>query len=501
MEIFSGASKVKIGKANFSTIGRDQYNDYTVHQTIVQTGGKKKKSDNDLPELSEFTEIKRGDIYKSKDAGYSWQLCSNGKDDTEAAVYHAEINVTGSFGQKTFTVKTYRGRNAMKQWRRDFLRCSKDWLGDVALFGYNKSSVPSLIFCGELVPVAHMEARMGWVGMFYIHLLRFNLGCGRNELWMDPINGRFCRGPIGPRCPDWQDRDFHLIVPSDVEFLNEEVVIRYFASKQDVRGLLYTLSCNHFETLDDIPISHTHIISGLTDSMVAFTENVQWDSWEGCLDKMQEMPDGIKRFRLRDDRPKIQVGSINERVTWLSQALSVFHALGISIDEDLSAYKLVYPCLELTGTLQRSKRKRQRRQLLHTPIYFVIRPLSNPVYHWSFDPAGQTPLSRDTCKYLGLPLKLSLKVIPIQISWPTKIYKAIRDYQTMRGFDSRTTDFTESLSYPIFKVVPIGHGKGPTNTAKGAQSVATRKTGTKRSLLRSLFTPFIRGVRSLLCGI
>ncbi|KAG7090107.1 hypothetical protein E1B28_011719 [Marasmius oreades] len=457
MEVLTGATGITMNRSHFSNVGKDQYNDCTVHQTIVQTRCRRKKFDRDLPELSEFTEIKRGDIYKNKDMCYSWRLCSNGKDNTEAAVYHAEVNITGSeFGQKKFTVKTYRGRNAMKEWRRDFTRCSKDWLRDVPLFGYNKSSVPSLIFCGELVPLAHIEGGLGSVGLYYISLLRRSLGCSRNQLWMDPTQGKFCLGPIGPECRDWQDEFINDLVPSDVEFLKEEVVIRYFASKQDDRGLLYTLSYSHLEILQvDVPVtSHTQVISGLTNSTIAFLENVRWRRWKDCLHDERVIPDGATRFCLRDNRRKIRVESIGEQGAWLSQALSVFHVHNISLDEDLSTYKFVVPYFKLRGTIQECKRKRQRRQLLRVPIYLILLPSPTPVCRWTFDPAGQTLLSPEMCKYLGLPLKLSLEVIPFQISWPTKIYKAFYAYQIARRFDPKSTDFAQSLRYPIFDVVP-----------------------------------------------
>ncbi|KAG7090138.1 hypothetical protein E1B28_011746 [Marasmius oreades] len=150
----------------------------------------------------------------------------------------------------------------------------------------------------------------------------------------------------------------------------------------------------------------------------------------------------------------MEVVSVDESVPWLTQALCVFHAHNISLDEDLSNYKLLFSSLEFTGTLQKSKRKHQRRQLLCTPIYLIFLPSLHPVYHWSLDPIGQTPLSQDTCKYLGLPFKLSLKVTASQICWPTKIYKAIHDYQIMRGFDPKTTDFVQSFNFPIFDIVP-----------------------------------------------
>ncbi|KAF9257388.1 hypothetical protein L218DRAFT_1006252 [Marasmius fiardii PR-910] len=115
--------------------------------TIVEKGEKIYRG---LLELSEFTEVKRGDIHKHGNMCYSWRLCSNGKDDTEAAVYHAEIIIVGPFGQKKYTVKTYHGQNRKREWRQDLVRCSRDWHGDVLLFGYNKSSVPLLIFYGGM---------------------------------------------------------------------------------------------------------------------------------------------------------------------------------------------------------------------------------------------------------------------------------------------------------------------------------------------------------------
>ncbi|KAF9261538.1 hypothetical protein L218DRAFT_961299 [Marasmius fiardii PR-910] len=151
-EILNHASGVVIHGSSLSNVGRDQYNHCTVQQTIVHA--RQNKDFNigmHLPETSQFSEVKRGDIYKDPSGVcYSWRLHSNGEDDTEAAVYHAELNIAGPFGQKKFTVKTYRGRNAMKEWRRDFLRCSdsEDWCRDIPLFGYNTSSVPLLIFRG-----------------------------------------------------------------------------------------------------------------------------------------------------------------------------------------------------------------------------------------------------------------------------------------------------------------------------------------------------------------
>ncbi|KAF9257426.1 hypothetical protein L218DRAFT_1080930 [Marasmius fiardii PR-910] len=340
-QVLSGASKVKIGLGNFSHVVRDQYNHYTTNQTIVQTQSRRKKGDitKDIPELSEFTEVRRGDISKDKDVCYSWRLYSNGKEETEASVFYAELNIAGSFGQRKFTVKTYRGRNAKKEWRRDFVRCSKDWY--TPLFGYNKSSVPLLIFYGELVPISHVEAQVGLVGRFYFDILRRTLGCLRNELWMDPMKGTFCCGPVGPTCLDWGDVFTGVRVPPDVELLKEDVIIRYFSDTvKDDAGLLWVLDyCSRAGHYQDAPSTYyPHVISSLTESMIAFSGDVRWFSWKGCLHNRQKMPDGLTRFLLKDNQRCIPVESNGEVVSWLSQCLSVFHAHGIGFNQDLSKF-------------------------------------------------------------------------------------------------------------------------------------------------------------------
>ncbi|KAF9254224.1 hypothetical protein L218DRAFT_818144, partial [Marasmius fiardii PR-910] len=74
-------------------------------------------------------------------------------------------------------------------------------------------------------------------------------------------------------------------------------------------------------------------------------------------------------------------------------------------------------------------------------------------YFWSHEPSGQNPLSPDMCKYLGLPFRLSMELEYCEYSWPTRIYKALHDYQIARGFDPKTTMFAQFLGFPIFNIV------------------------------------------------
>ncbi|KAF9257763.1 hypothetical protein L218DRAFT_990917 [Marasmius fiardii PR-910] len=461
-EMLNHASGVMIYGSSFSNIGRDQnqYHNCTVQQNFVHTPQKKDLNIRmDLPELDQFTEVKRGDIHQySSDVFYcSWQKWPwEDKDDTEAAVYHAELNIVGPFAQKKVTVKTYRGRNAMEEWRRDFLSCSTDWRGDIPLFGYNMSSIPSLIFCGELIPVAHIRFDAGVpeaLGREYIDGLHRTLHCSEDEIWMDPVKGKFCRGPAGPAFTIGLIYSY-LRPPADVEFLKEGVFVRYLASIKKDHPLLSMLFTSYLSKhAKTFRSNHPQVISSVHNSIIAW-QNVKWRGYKGFNEK--EVTCGLTRLHLKDDQCRLRVYSWQEEYLWLSQALSVFHAHGIRLDEDLSQYTVVYPWCELKGTLERSKSK-QRRQL-HDPIYFFLENHFSPnrrFYFWSHDETGRNPLLWSRCKYLGLPFKLSLRVIHKRRTWPTKVYKTLHDYQIARGFDPRTTDFARSMGYQPWELVPL----------------------------------------------
>ncbi|KAF9264299.1 hypothetical protein L218DRAFT_238919 [Marasmius fiardii PR-910] len=141
-QYFTGAYKTRIGHlANFSTVeGVQNNNYYTINE-------RRRRVNENLPQLDEFNEIKLGNIIKDRDIGEPWLLCSRHErsEPVETALYSARIM---QYGTEKFTVKAYTGRKAKKKWRRDFLRCSIDWRRDIPLFGYNKSSIPLLIFHG-----------------------------------------------------------------------------------------------------------------------------------------------------------------------------------------------------------------------------------------------------------------------------------------------------------------------------------------------------------------
>ncbi|KAL0566066.1 hypothetical protein V5O48_015950 [Marasmius crinis-equi] len=174
------------------------------------------------------------------------------------------------------------------------------------------------------------------------------------------------------------------------------------------------------------------------------------------------MESGETRFTLEGAGwLRIWTDRIEEGVAWMSQALSVFHALGVSLDDNLKNFELIVPDLYLRGEVFYSEHTRRQQ-----PIHLFIRRLSpstpstpsdryrtSALHYWSFDPTGRHPLSAETCNQLGLPTELSLWVYPPhQDHWDNESYRRIHEYQLARGFDPTTNDFARHLGYPTYSV-------------------------------------------------
>ncbi|KAF9266026.1 hypothetical protein L218DRAFT_956985 [Marasmius fiardii PR-910] len=135
MQVFQGASRVKIERGNFSNVGRDQINRTTFHarKIIIQNHwGNGEVSRLKTPkrlELSEYTEVKRGDIYKIRDIYHKQHYDSqpNKKGNKEEEIYIAEVTVNGSSHHtRALTVKTFYGPLAQKRWKQEYFKFSRD---------------------------------------------------------------------------------------------------------------------------------------------------------------------------------------------------------------------------------------------------------------------------------------------------------------------------------------------------------------------------------------
>ncbi|KAK1222944.1 hypothetical protein PQX77_014180 [Marasmius sp. AFHP31] len=148
---------------------------------------------------------------------------------------------------------------------------------------------------------------------------------------------------------------------------------------------------------------------------------------------------------------------LNDHVekAWMSQALSVFHARGITLDEDLRAYKLVLPYASLTGYISESEAERELR--LQQPIYLfahlpppnVPKSKTSSLHHWSLQESDYLPLSPEACRELGLPIELELIAAQrsFPYTWSTDTYTLVRQYQLLRNFDPATIDFAQHVGF------------------------------------------------------
>ncbi|KAL0578378.1 hypothetical protein V5O48_003599 [Marasmius crinis-equi] len=139
---------------------------------------------------------------------------------------------------------------------------------------------------------------------------------------------------------------------------------------------------------------------------------------------------------------------------------------------------------ELKGSLSRSRSKRQRRQEYKT-IYLFVRSLPASVF-WSFEEDGRIPIPDDLRKYLGLPTKLlpEFKTFPFQ----TKAYKAMRDYQILRGFDPTTADFARHCGFYdlVFEPVEPSLTTTPSRLAEPDVAAVDPEHETTEDLYKSL---------------
>ncbi|KAL0564718.1 hypothetical protein V5O48_017324, partial [Marasmius crinis-equi] len=261
---------------------------------------------------------------------------------------------------------------------------------------------------------------------------------GGGWVWLDTSRGVFCCGPQRPLCSGlgW---DVSEDLPLNAELLHEDVMLR---------------------GSPPVKVDQPTIISTRTNTILAIGSAV-WKkkSWASCFGERMELPDGATRFTVtfRPDQYGLRLYLVGYEWDYgaqapsifPAQALSIFHAHGMSLEGNMCEYKLVYPSY-LSGKLSNSKAKRRRRKHL-PPIYLFIPPFSTSTF-WSFYPDGQMPLSGNLCRYLGLPVRLLTEDFA-ERSWTTSSYRHIRDYQIARGFDPTTTDFARHLGFPIYDIV------------------------------------------------
>ncbi|KAL0571667.1 hypothetical protein V5O48_010294 [Marasmius crinis-equi] len=461
---FANSHSFIISGGNFATVYGNQIINYFNCEHERKTA---------LTIYDQFRQVIQGDIYRTADVGVykyprTWDDGSRlpwekGQLRADKTVCSAEV--IGTEG-RMFTVVSYTGPEAREAFEKDFQAYSITLTASsFQVYGIN-THVPTVLFYGEPQPAAKFSSGLGFWGKAYLTSLREQFDCDETELWMDVKKGTLCRGPVGPSCElpggyiEWAN------LSSSVEFLQDANCLRFLANlkskKIDQSVVAVTLEYWR-DGVSEVEVHQPTVLSTLTNTTIAVQVGESWHAMGmGCLGERDVMENGETRFTLEDKGGQVLLTTYSgHRLFWISQASSVFYSCGISFDDDLSQYEIIWPYVGLDRPLSMSVTACQRRR--EKPIYIFVRPLSLPLpteeyktssfHYWSFDPTGQSPLPANICEDLGLPVELSVRV------WSTaryycdnQSYKSMHQYQLARGFDPATSDFARHLGYPIYKV-------------------------------------------------
>ncbi|KAK1226381.1 hypothetical protein PQX77_010643 [Marasmius sp. AFHP31] len=352
---------------------------------------------------------------------------------------------------------SYSGPGGRKAFENDFRKCSSIVSSRVPqMYAVDIGSIPSILYWNELMPAAVLKGNLGWMGQMYLYSFCGIWKCEEGELWMDSARGVICCGPQGPYPYLPYSRLEIKDMPSTVDLLQDDVCLRFIASCKSkevdhvfVEGIRSAGGDVGVPELFDQPT----VISALTQTPIAIGNNF-WESTFNNLLERKVLESGLMRFRVvgEGDVRLWMDGDVKE--AWVCQAVGVFHARGIGLDDDLSVYRLNWHVAELKGHLSNDQIRLQRRS--QQPIYLFLHPpppyqpygYTPSLHFWSFYEDGQNPFPPDICDNLGLPTMLKYSHAAYRSrSWSTKFYKQLDEYQRLRGFDPTTTDFAQHLGW------------------------------------------------------
>ncbi|KAK1230276.1 hypothetical protein PQX77_006639 [Marasmius sp. AFHP31] len=488
-EFFSNAQNFSIKGGTFSGINGDQHNHYyektlqashlstsrsgSIAQgtssraitTTIHINGNQinnqivEREEKELTEFDDYRNLKRGDICRLRnicqvrcDEDCHCRSCRRWKQRVMKMICAAKVN--GVEGE--FTVVSYTGPDAWKVFEEEFHKLSRQLFPEVAqVYAIDKGTIPSVVLWHNLVPLAQLLSNVGDLVQRYLQNLHYQWECGYEEMWIDPTRGVVCRGPKGPP-------SYILLVeleikdlPPTSELLQEEVLVRFLVCQKsrEADDAFMTATYDAW-TSKDIPerVNLPTIFSALTKAPIAVANNV----WKSLNDNLMErtcLENGWIRFRLDGDGWLLLRLNRNMEKAWLSQAWSVFHARGVSLDDDVEDFQLVYPKGWLEDYIDDSPSKCQLRQ--QQPIYLFVYPpppnlpngKTSSLHHWSFHEDGHSHISPGSCLDLGLPVNLCFIRSCYSQSWPTNSYKSLHQYQIARGFEPTTADFAKHLGY------------------------------------------------------
>ncbi|KAL0568357.1 hypothetical protein V5O48_013632 [Marasmius crinis-equi] len=460
---FANSHSFIIGdNGNFATVHGNQILNYFNREPERKTA------------LTIYDQVLLGDIYRTENMGVStyprpgdvgerwWR--EEGKPRADRTICAAQV--TGVEG-RAFTMISYTGPEAQEAFEKDFQMYATTLTANpFQVYGIN-TNVPTVLFYDERQPVAKFWAGLGYWGKLYLRsLIEMHFKCYDNKIWLDPKKGELCQGPVGPECytgsvgyGKWEN------LPCSAKFLQDSNSLPFLASRKAKsvdREVVDVIAWEWSWGDSKVEVHQPTIFSASTNATVAVSGGL-WKSYSSCLGEREVVENGATRLMLKDEGEllSVQIDRLEERRVWMSQALSIFHACGISLNDNLSQFELIIPDLWLEGHLSDSETKCQRRRKKH--IYLFVHPLSpstptedcktSSLHYWSFDPTGQHPLPAEMCEDLGLPIELSFEVYsPYRYCWTNEAYKLMHQYQVARGFNPKTTDFARHLGFPVYQV-------------------------------------------------
>ncbi|KAK1226114.1 hypothetical protein PQX77_010919, partial [Marasmius sp. AFHP31] len=426
------------------------------------------REEKELTEFDDFRNLKRGDICRLRDICQVlkpckhprwWGGCQCSREVIKTVCTAKLMGVEGEF-----TVVSYRGQDARRAFEAEFYEVSRSLFPEVAqVYAIDKGTIPSMVLWHNLVPVAQVLSNVGDLVHRYLRKLRNQWECADEEIWIDPTRGVVCRGPKGPPSYIYLLQLTIKDLPPTAELLQEEVLVRFLACQKSREADDAFIDVMTFTRNDEnVPeqVDRPTIFSALTKTPIAAANNV-WTSAGDFLVERTCLENGWTRFRFEGGGWLGLVLNADVERAWLSQAGSVFHARGVSLEDGLEDFNLIHPEAWLGGEIDKTPSKCQLRH--QQPIFLFIYPpppnlprgKTSSLHHWSFQEDGHPRISPESCRDLGLPVELDYVYRCYSRSWPTTTYKPLHQYQIARGFDPTTADFARLLGYhTIFQ--PLG---------------------------------------------
>ncbi|ESK88574.1 hypothetical protein Moror_3134 [Moniliophthora roreri MCA 2997] len=489
-------------RGTLNNVQRDQINHYITTGVLHLHGIDMERDLEGCTEHNEFEYIKRGHIRNLKIIHSEENLKREPRqgEGTQEAVTGRCVHIVEIHGIKDsrFTAITYHGKASRRKWERDFLIYSRNRCADsVQLFGFNCSTIPALIFYNELIPLANVYRKeLFWTGLYLAHLVKHKNWSGW-RLWVDQKTGQLCVGPKGPWPLGIPEAISPMDVPSTLDMLKDENCLGYFASHGsclDDIVLRHVFRLHYYahpdDTLPDVlraglrrdgegfqfrgrasNLLPCMRVSQILDTPKHPAEVLRsrrtWYSRVGCdLQEGTFVKGGLTRFQLSRAKAGDTIRLVCKRDdhqtlvdAWLCQSPYIFSVLRTP-KEEKAKFFLVAPqsTLSISVTVRLD---------LVLPVYLFIRSIDPFInlspdidLFWSFDATGQTKISEDERKRMGLPSIILCGPLSFKLwVWPSYAYDAIRKWQISRGFDPNTTKFSQSMGYQDLQIV----GKDPNN--------------------------------------